>query len=634
MRALPKTSMALALVASMLVSGTVAGKRRKPTLDMDPELRQRIRETLEEALASRDALAQGRALYALVDLGDTKARQRAQDALAEENWAIRRYALLITGREADKAFFPVMLRSLENPTTRPHAFVLAEMLPEKVWLEVMKQAVKSPDGGLRQEVLRRMVDRGDDRAMAVIAEAMGTDKRPGPHRDEVLAILPKLTSKAGVAYLMKLTGSKDPAVRRHAQEALLASKDPQVTPFLERLLDRSKDLRLKVEAARALATRGVREGVLPVLKKALDERDVELRVLAMEGIAALGDRVVAQELRPLAVNHREDKRISTAALHVLGGTGDISNLATLREALGKDYIHLRVAAVEAMGELRRKEAIVDLARALTDGNEEVRAAAAVALGKIGGAEIVPPLRQAADRETSPRVRRLIIEALGRSGVQDGFMALQTLLVDPDPEVKRAAVEAILEIGDPKAANSLLVVVDPRFPKVMEAAIRAICLLDPSLGMVALKPYLRQVSLQLVHDLHNEAGPKGVEFLEAFLQDGTQEQRSLALDLLLRRGAKGLAVVREAAKSNDDKTIRRAAMRALMALNDRGSMDTFVAGCEDPDEGIRGIAAEALGLLGAKEHRDALLKLLEDRSPSVRVAAAHALVRLAMPTPKK
>ena len=595
--------------------------------DMEPELRQRVEETLAEALASRDALAQGRALAALVDLGDEAARRRVQEALAEENWGIKRYALLITGREDQKAFYPVMAKTLENTTSRPHAFNLIEMLPAAVRVKVLSTAIRSSEDSLREEVVRRLLDQGDEEAIEVISTLV--DSKDPKLRGEGISTFIRLQSQAGVRYLMTLAKSRETEIRRAAQDALLKSRDPQVKPFLMEMLRKSQDLRVRVEAARALASKGTRDEVLPVLKKALDEREVELRVMGMEGIAALGDRVVAAELRPLATNYREDKRISTAALKVLGGTGDLANLEVLRKALGLDYLHLRVAAAQAMGDLKRREAIPDLARALQDGNEQVRGAAAVSLGKVGGAEIVPHLQQAADREIDPRVQQNIIEALGRSGVSEGFMALQVLLVHPDPKVKGAAVEAILEIGDPHSANTLLVVVDPRFPEVMQKAIRAICLLEPKLGMTALKPHLRRVTLRLLHDLHNEAGPRGSIYLKAFLEEGTIEQRSLALDLLLRRGAKGVELVRSAAAANDNHGIRRSALRSLLARSDKGAIEVFLKGFDDDDDGIRGISVEALGLLGSKEaHQVAILRMMEDRTPSVRAAASHALIRLA------
>jgi len=611
-----------------------AKKAAPPKIELAPELLQRVQETLAEALASRDAVAQGMALAAQVDLGDPAALARVEEALAEENWGIKRFALLIAGREDRPSFHATIAKVLENTTSRPHGFDLLDMLPAPVRTKVLQQAIVASEQSLRQEVLGRMIDRGDAEGLAVIETLTNA---PDPAlREEAYSQLHRLTSAEGVRFLMKLMTSKDPEVRRRAETALLTSKDPQVTPFLLETLRKASDLRLKVEAARALATRGVRDEVLPVLKAALEERDVDLRVLAMEGIAALGDRITAAALRPLAVNAREDPRISGAALQALGGTGDVANLPTLRDALNMDYIHLRVGAVKAMGELRREEAIPDLATALLDGHTDVRAAAATALGRIGGKGIVGPLQGAVDRETDEEVRDRIIAALGRSGVQDGVLALQVLLVHPEARVKVAAVNAVLEIGDPRTAGTLLVDVDPREPAVMEAAIRAICLLDPNLGMVALRPNLRSASLQLLHDLHNEAGPKGNVFLEAFLTEGTLPQRSLALDLLLRRGPEGLRLVRTAAAGNAEAAIRRAALRALVVREDRESLPVFLEGFADADDGIRGICVEAVGLLGSREQEARLVAMLEDRAPSVRAAAAHALVRLGQlpPAPAK
>ena len=201
-----------------------------------------------------------------------------------------------------------------------------------------------------------------------------------------------------------------------------------------------------------------------------------------------------------------------------------------------------------------------------------------------------------------------------------------------PVLVGAAVDAMLEIGDPSAVNIITLAVDPAYPEVMEKAVKAICLLDEAQGIMALTAYLQRFSLPFVHDLNVEAGPRAVVFLEKFVEVGTPPQRALALDLLLRRGEKGLAVVRKAAKSNTDQGIRRTALTALAARGDKRSLDLFVASMDDPDAGIKGIGLEAVARLTeggpAAEVLAKVEQLMEDAAPSVRVAAAHTLYGLA------
>ena len=200
-----------------------------------------------------------------------------------------------------------------------------------------------------------------------------------------------------------------------------------------------------------------------------------------------------------------------------------------------------------------------------------------------------------------------------------------------PVLIGAAVDAMLEIGDPAAVGIITLAVNPAYPEVMEKAVKAICLLDEAQGVMALTAYLQRFSLSFVHDLNAEAGPRAPVFLERFVEGGTPPQRAVALDLLLRRGEKGLAIVRKAAKSNTDQGIRRAALTALASRGDKRSLELFTACLADPDAGIKGIALGAVAQMtdGPADEavRATVERLMEDAAPSVRVAAAHTLYRL-------
>jgi len=606
--------------------------------ELSPELDQRIAEVLQSALDSRDALAQGRALLALTERGDKAVAGRAKEALAEENWGILQYALRIAalGKKPAKTFMPAMLRAMEDTRTRPRALELCEELPAAVRGSVLEAAL-GREVSLRNEILARMVDRGDPEALAVISHGLRSKKKPV--RDAAVATLGKLRGKAATQLLMDLVTGKDKALRKDkaikdaANVALLASRDPAVVPFQIDQLKKSKDAKLKLKIASALAGRADRDLVLPILKEFAEVEDPALRVAALEGIGKIGDRVVAMSQRNTAVNPSEEPRVAVAALELLGGSGDIANLPYLRQALATDHLHLRVGAVRAMGMLKRREAIPDLARALMDGNADVRAAAATALGVVGGPEVVPHLERAVVPETQSHVRKEIIIALGRSGHPSGVQALQVLFAYKNqPDLVGGAVDAMLEIGDPQAVHVLMLAVDPALPTVMEKAVKAICLLDEAQGTLALDAYLQRFTLDFMHALNTEAGPRAVVFLERFLVGGTPPQRALALELLLHRGEKGVAVVRKAAASNSDPGIRRSALQSLAAKGDRASMDLFASGLTDSDAGIKGLSLEAVSRLHEGELSDDLRgkleKLMEDPSPSVRVAAAHTLFKLA------
>jgi len=85
---------------------------------------------------------------------------------------------------------------------------------------------------------------------------------------------------------------------------------------------------------------------------------------------------------------------------------------------------------------------------LVDPNPEVRARAAVALGRIGDPAAAPALREALE-DFDRAVRIEVIFALGQIPDRGaGEALLQILESDPDPEVRGVAAEALGKLGDP------------------------------------------------------------------------------------------------------------------------------------------------------------------------------------------
>jgi HEAT repeat protein len=105
------------------------------------------------------------------------------------------------------------------------------------------------------------------------------------------------------------------------------------------------------------------------------------------------------------------------------------------------------------------------------------------------------------------------------------------------------------------------------------------------------------------------------------------QRRAALDALVARGAKGLAVVAEKLARDPYPRVRAAALAPLAASGKRELVEPLLQG--DPWPLVRVEAARALGHEAAA--RGALERALADRSPLVRRAAIEALALQAQPT---
>ncbi len=592
-----------------------------------------INAVLRESVESRDMTVQGMALSGLAEQGDKEAIKRAAELLLEENWNAKQYGLLILGNKDDKAFYPAISESLDSFLISNQALALLDQMPAKVRNKVLTDALKK-EADVRPKIFQKLAtlakDTKDEKDALKILEGAVIKPPTSEVRGEALTTLAAINTKGARDILFSLYKSKDQKVRELAKEPLLTIDDPRVLPILDDML-KSKDELEKMKGAKMLAQLGKRDKCIGILREGVKTKDVEIRLLAAQGIAILGDRIGASSLAPIALDTRFDERLNTAAIDALGRSGDPAHLEQLRQAVTMDFIHIRTAAVRAMGELGDKEAIGDLGRLIIDGNSDVRREAAIALGKIGGAQVIPFLQRAVDNEINKDVKMAAIEAIGNTGDRAGLQALQGLLLGYDREMKSAAMDALIKVGGKDAAFMLQVAVDPRDPEILSMAVGAICSTDDEVCLRVLKPNFNHVNPNVVEKLGTLSDKgRAYKFLTLFMEEGNTAQRERALSLLLTMGEPGLEIIRKSGINNADRSIARNSIGAMARLNDPKSVQAFVDGTKSDDQIIRAISAEVLGRIGTNEHEETLRVLLDDRIPGVRVTAARSLNKILPP----
>jgi HEAT repeat protein len=121
----------------------------------------------------------------------------------------------------------------------------------------------------------------------------------------------------------------------------------------------------------------------------------------------------------------------------------------------------RSAAAEALGELKAVEAVELLIQALASERRFVRCSAARALGEIGDARALTPLRAMAEDRRYRDERDDVGLALARLGDSRGFELLVSLLREAGDPVRIGAARALGELGDPRASEHLMGIVGTR-----------------------------------------------------------------------------------------------------------------------------------------------------------------------------
>ncbi len=234
---------------------------------------------------------------------------------------------------------------------------------------------------------------------------------------------------------------------------------------------------------------------------------------------------------------------------------------------------------------------------LEDATPKVRAAAAVALGRIQDRGSVPALTLAL-RDRVVLVRREAAFALGLVGDSLAAPAIvQRLRAEPDVTVRASLVTALGMLGarsaGPALAKSLRA---PHATERWAAALAAARARDSSL----------------------------VEPLAAAAKDARPEMRWRVAYALGRIGdRRGSAALRRLSTDKID-MVRYSAARGLGEVGDSAAAPRLVALLADSSWRVRVNSAHALGALQARRDARSLRPLLKDPSPHVRWEAALAL----------
>jgi HEAT repeat protein len=122
-------------------------------------------------------------------------------------------------------------------------------------------------------------------------------------------------------------------------------------------------------------------------------------------------------IKQLKDTDNDARRAAAKALADAGGDARVAAPALARAVTNDRDMFVRRYAAMALGEIgaEPREVVPALAKALDDKRKEVQEAAAVALGKMGGAAVRPLVAVVKDGNREPEVRRKAVESLGALG---------------------------------------------------------------------------------------------------------------------------------------------------------------------------------------------------------------------------
>jgi HEAT repeat protein len=223
-----------------------------------------------------------------------------------------------------------------------------------------------------------------------------------------------------------------------------------ISVFLRRGVARRamRDLqhRSRVRRARAAQVLGDLElrAAVPELCRLLEDRQSEVRVVAVRALGRIGDPSAAWRL--IASLDRPDPVPSLLVTHTLVQLGADAEV-TLSAALDHPQARVRVVCLDALGLLGATGAVARIARVLSaDDSLDVRVAAAANLGRLGTRSAIEPLTGALAPARPMPLRAAAARALGDLGAASVVPHLETLLDDDAFRVAHEAAHALRRLG--------------------------------------------------------------------------------------------------------------------------------------------------------------------------------------------
>ena len=403
---------------------------------------------------------------------------------------------------------------------------------------------------------------------------------------------------------------------------------------------------------------GLVDKYIGVLRSARKWRD---RAFAAELLGRIGGaKAVPALLETIAASRTEDSDVREIALRALARIDDPRAVEPLIEALDNAEVWLaprianilarhgeavaapligilnrenhppaRAWAANILGEVRAGRAFPSVVRLLDDPEDEVRAKAATALGRMGDQRAVGYLMDRLLTDPAPFVRARISAALGQLGGPEVIDRLVRALGDPAWWVRMRAVEALQHLGE-MAEGPLLIALDDFDPEIRTRAAVALERLgvpDKLIRMIESGERVQDATTAM--QKFATAGTR--EFLSELAQHDSRQVRSVLVTAAERSGRRDLAdALVRMATSDPDPALRSQALTALRSLAIRDALPAALSALSDPDHGVRAAAVEFIGAFGSLETAGLLHGSSADADPHVRAASIRALGRMRAP----
>jgi HEAT repeat protein len=316
-------------------------------------------------------------------------------------------------------------------------------------------------------------------------------------------------------------------------------------------------------------------------------------------------RIGTEQSIPALAALLTDEQLSHSARYALESMPSAKADQALADALAKTSGLTRVGIISSLGFRHETRAVPVLASLLTDHDVQVEAAAATALGQIGGAKALEALQAATANSAGPAHDALVdsclrcANSLLASGSQSEALAVFQHLYDTQKKdgVRTAAYRGMIQASGKKALS------------LMSSAILG----EDGASQIA--------ALQLVREV---AAPGATEMFASMLRTVNSPVQVALIEGLSQRGDVAAAPAIAAQARNTSPEVRLAAINALGILGDASLVPLLGVSAASAIGEEQKAARLALVALRRDNPTERLLRLLPAAKPEVQAEFARAL----------
>lgn len=325
---------------------------------------------------------------------------------------------------------------------------------------------------------------------------------------------------------------------------------------------------------------------------ALSSDDDRQRAASVQQLIGYGPAAIPSLLAAL---RHADLTVQRDLATVIAALGDPA-LDPVLDLLDEAGDTVRLNAINVLREIGNPRAVEPLLRCLYDEDDDIRGAAAVALGHLG--RTATRALVSALRDTRWRVRASATTALGLMSERHTIYPLIAALHDPYPQVRAGAARALGQLCDERAVDSLLKALRDSETLVRSQAAIALGRIGAQRAFGPLVTMLRQarqaparlnaaVGLALLGDV------RAIDPLVEALADDSPQVAGWASGALVRFGAEAVDPLL-AALADVNGPARARVIWALGSLGDARAIPALQhVHADDPDSALRAAAAKAL-----------------------------------------